>query len=225
MLRRTLYILAFIIAAQACLRAQEQQPTPSNVCPTVTVDCPTGIVPLDQPMTFQATISGGDTSVKSTFTWSTSGCKIIAGQGTPTITVGEFQPGAAYSATVHVGGFSEECRTDASCSAAIDHILRSRMFDAYGSLAFRDEKARLSAFAIELNNNPGAQGYIIAYASRQSRNRTRLHLDRAKNYLIKRHEIDEGRIVTIDGGSRDKSSVELWIVPTGAEPPQPKPSQ
>ncbi|HEY0545689.1 MAG TPA: hypothetical protein VGC91_09960 [Pyrinomonadaceae bacterium] len=224
MLRRIFFSFAFILLAQTSLRAQQSSSALPAQCPSVSVDCPTGIVPLDQPMTFQATISGGDTSVKLTFTWSTSGCKIIDGQGTPTITVGEFQPGAAYTATVHVGGFSEECRTTASCTLAIDHAPLSHIFDEYGSLAFRDEKARLSNFAIELDNNPGAQGYIIAYAGRRRRNRTRRHLHRVKDYLIKRHEIDDGRVVTIDGGYRDKSSVELWIVPTGAEPPKPKPS-
>ncbi len=224
MMRRVLYILAFILLAHMSLSAQDSAPASSATCPTVMVDCPTDIVPLDQPMTFQATIRGGDTSVKPTFTWSTSGCKIIDGQGTPTITVGDFQPGAAYTATVHVGGFSEECRTDASCTAAIDHILRSRMFDVYSSLAFRAEKARLSAFAIELDNNPGAQGYIIAYASRHRRNSTARSLKRAKDYLIKQRGLDEGRVITIDGGHRRKQSAELWIVPTGAEPPKPSPS-
>lgn len=98
------------------------------------------------------------------------------------------------------------------------------MFDAYGSLAFRDEKARLSAFAIELDNNPGAQGYIIAYAGRHRRNRTVRSLKMAKDYLIKQRGIDAGRVVTIDGGYHQKQSVELWIVPTGAEPPKPSPS-
>ena len=99
------------------------------------------------------------------------------------------------------------------------------MFDEYGSLAFRGEKARLSAFAIELENNPGAQGYVIAYAGRQSRNRTERHLQRVKDYLIKERAIDKGRVITIDGDRRQKPSVELWIVPTGAEPPKPKPAR
>lgn len=220
-----LYSIAFIFLSSMSLSAQDSAPAPSNACPTVSVDCPTGIVSPDQPMIFTATISGGDTSVKETFTWSTSGCKIIDGQGTPTITVSELQPGAAYTATVHVSGFSEACRTDASCSIIIDPAPRGRMFDEYGSLVSRKEKACLSAFAAELENNPGAQGYVIAYAGRQRRNGTQRHLQRVKDYLTKERAIDYGRIVTIDGGRRQQAAVELWVVPTGADPPKPKSRQ
>ncbi len=36
-------------------------------------------------------------------------------------------------------------------------------FDEFESLAFDDDKARLDAFAIELQNQPDSQGYIIMY--------------------------------------------------------------
>ena len=43
--------------------------------------------------------------------------------------------------------------------------------------------------------------------------------DRAKNYLVNTRGIEATRITTVDGGCRADLAVELWIVPTGANPP------
>jgi hypothetical protein len=226
-MRRIIFSFAFILLTHMSLSAQQSSPAIPAQCPTVSVDYPTNCPTygIGIPATFTALVSGAEANAKLTFNWTTSSGTILNGQGTPTVTITDAPMYRSLTMTVEVQGLPQGCANTASCTAIICDRVLSRKFDEYGFLSLRDEKARLDNFAIELDNNPGAQGYIIAYAGRQSQNRTRLHLDRAKNYLIKRHEIDEGRIVTIDGGYRDKSSVELWIVPTGAEPPQLKPSQ
>ena len=38
-----------------------------------------------------------------------------------------------------------------------------RKIDEYGNIRFNDEKARLDNFAIELQNDPTAQGYLVCY--------------------------------------------------------------
>jgi hypothetical protein len=90
-------------------------------------------------------------------------------------------------------------------------------FDEYGNIRFNDEKARLDNYAIQLQNSPGSQGYIVAYGSCAGEAQARA--DRAKDYLVNTRGIDAGRLVTIDGGCRSDLSVELWVVPTGATPP------
>jgi len=90
-------------------------------------------------------------------------------------------------------------------------------FDEYGNIRFNDEKARLDNYAIQLQNAPTDQGYIVAYGSCAGEAQARA--DRAKDYLVNTRGIDAGRIVTIDGGCRADLAVELWIVPTGATPP------
>jgi hypothetical protein len=90
-------------------------------------------------------------------------------------------------------------------------------FDEYGDIRFNDEKARLDNYAIQLQNQAGAQGYIIAYGTCEGQGQARA--DRAKNYLVNTRGIEAGRITTIDGGCRADLAVELWIVPTGATPP------
>jgi hypothetical protein len=90
-------------------------------------------------------------------------------------------------------------------------------FDEYGDIKFNDEKARLDNYAIQLQNQPGAQGYILAYGSCEGEAQARA--DRAKGYLVNTRGIDAGRLVTVDGGCRSELLVQLWIVPTGATAP------
>ena len=39
------------------------------------------------------------------------------------------------------------------------HRSDAMKFDEYGNIKFNDEKARLDNYAIQLQNEPGAQGY------------------------------------------------------------------
>ncbi|PWT88305.1 MAG: hypothetical protein C5B55_13350, partial [Blastocatellia bacterium] len=90
-------------------------------------------------------------------------------------------------------------------------------FDEYGNIKFNDEKARLDNYAIQLQNDPGSTGVIIAYGSCAGEAQTRA--DRAKDYLVNTRGIEAGRITTIDGGCRADLTVQLWIVPQGATAP------
>ena len=96
-------------------------------------------------------------------------------------------------------------------------------FDEYGNIKFNDEKARLDNYAIQLQNAPGSQGTIIAYGSCAGEAQARA--DRAKDYLVNTRGIEAGRITTVDGGCRADLTVQLWIVPSGADAPQVDSSQ
>ena len=195
-------------------------------CPTVTVSCP-DTVDVGSPATFTANVTGGDPNVSATYNWSVSAGTITSGQGTPSITVDTTGAGGqTITATVNVGGYPPECNTSASCSTTVNAPRAiARLFDQYGNIAFNDEKARLDNYAIQLQNEPGSQGYIIAYAGRRSRaGEAQARADRAKDYLVNTRGIDPGRIVTVDGGFREDLTVELWIVPTGATPPTASPT-
>jgi hypothetical protein len=193
-------------------------------CPTVTVTCP-DTVEGTQPITFTANVTGGDPNVAATYNWSVSSGTIASGQGTPTITVTGATGGTPVTATVNVGGYPPECNTTASCTTTPTIKPIARLFDQYGNIAFNDEKARLDNFAIQLQNEPGAQGYIIAYGGRRGRaGEAQARADRAKDYLVNTRGVDPGRIVTVDGGFREDLTVELWIVPSGADNPAASPT-
>jgi hypothetical protein len=195
-------------------------------CPDLRVDCPTGLTTEGDPITFTANVSGGDPSASITYNWTVSAGTIRSGQGTPTIQVDTTGIGGqTVTATVELGGVAPECNRTASCSSQVAAKILARKFDEYGNIAFNDEKARLDNFAIELQNDPGAQGYIIAYGGRRARaNEAQARADRAKDYLVNTRGIDAGRLVTVDGGHREELTVELWIVPSGAVPPQASPT-
>jgi hypothetical protein len=184
-------------------------------CPTVSVSCPSD-VDLGSPITFTASVSG-DMSV--TYNWSVSAGTISSGQGTSSITVDTAGLGGqTVTATVELGGLDPSCSRTASCTTGIRPAAAVPVkFDEYGNIKFNDEKARLDNYAIQLQNQPGSQGYIIAYGSCAGEAQARA--DRAKDYLVNTRGIDASRLVTVDGGCRSDLTVELWVVPTGATPP------
>ena len=101
-------------------------------------------------------------------------------------------------------------------------VLTARMVDEYGSLPPGDENARLDNFALALQDEPGAQGYIIAYAGREAlMGEAQALADRAKKYLDSERGMPPGRIVAVSGGRRSEPAGELFIVPIGAPPPSP----
>lgn len=109
--------------------------------------------------------------------------------------------------------------------AASQGVDSGRKFDEYGDIPFKDEKARLDNFAIELKSDPNAVGYLIVYGGRLSvRGIAKTRALRAKNYLVKKGGLTSNRIVWIDGGYREDLNTEIHIAPRGAIAPSPSPS-
>jgi hypothetical protein len=201
-----------------------ERPPVSTSCPAVTVSCvDTG--DYGRPIEFTANISGGDAAVTPTFNWSVPGFRISGGEGTSAITV-EWPPeGGTVKATVVVKGYDPSCFIAASCMTSIIVEPEPRKVDEYGVVAVGDEKQRLNIFDEELQKNPTAEGYLICYGGRRSRaNEAQRRCDRALNFLVVSRRIDAARFVTVDGGFREKFTIELWLVPSGVMPPQASPT-
>lgn len=100
-----------------------------------------------------------------------------------------------------------------------------RKFDEYGDLTISEERRRLDDFARELRNEPNMQGYIIAYGGRRTRvGEARARAERAKNYLVNTRGVEGARIVTIDGGYREKLTVEIFATLKGGAAPTALPT-
>jgi hypothetical protein len=196
-------------------------PPPRPVCPNVSIYCP-DVQQAGTPITFTASVSGGTPGVTPVYNWVVSDGKILSGQGTPTITVDTAGlAGKPVTATVEVAGYNLECR--AQCQASVPAPPNPTKFDEIGEIQRDDEKARLDVFAIELQNSPGAQGYIIGYGGRNRRFGTGAQrAARAREYVVSTRGIDASRIVTLEGSARETGATELWIVPAGAAPPRPR---
>ena len=102
---------------------------------------------------------------------------------------------------------------------------RHHPFDKYSDIPFSDEKARLDNFAASLHNELNFKGYIIAYAGQRARaGEAKARADRAKNYLVNERGIESERVVSIDGGYREKPMVELYFLPRGISAPTATPT-
>lgn len=160
-----------------------------------------------------------------TYNWTVSAGTIVSGQGTPTITVDTTGIGGiTLEVTVIIGGLPKACTKVTSCNV-FGGIRCIRPLDEYGNIKFYDEQARLDNYAVELQNDPTTQGYIMAYGGRVGRaGEAQARAERAKNYLVNKRGIEASRIVTVDGGYREALTVALWLVPSGATPPQASPT-
>lgn len=207
--------------------------TAKSPCPyPVNVSAPASVNEGDY-VTFNANVSyGGGSALNYTWTVSPPTAVIRSGAGTSTIEVDTTGLGKQRVTAILVvddGSGERSCRQTAQASteilAPVPPPVNPRKFDEFNNLAFDDQKARLDNLAIQLQNEPNAQAYIIVYAGRTSRAGTADRLgDRARAYLTQQRGIDPSRIVVVNGGFRDEDYFELWIVPQGAQPPQATPS-
>jgi hypothetical protein len=213
-------------------RSIDIPPITQSPCPyPVKISAPATVADGDQ-ITFSADVPyTGQSALNYTWTVSPPTATITSGAGTPTITVDSTGSGRRVTAILVVddGSGDRACRQTAQAStgilAAAVIPINPKRFDEFPSVAYDDDKARLDNLAIELQNSPGSTGYVIAYAGR---GRRAGHADRmgrrALDYLVTTRGIDSGRVVFINGGTRERDTYELWIVPQGAEPPRPTPT-
>jgi hypothetical protein len=97
-------------------------------------------------------------------------------------------------------------------------------FDEYGRIGGCDHSARLDNFAIQLQNEPAATGYILIYGPEGEGWGTRQTLFEIINdYLVNSRGIAKDRIQLIHGGRNinlREPKVELWLAPPGAPAPE-----
>ena len=197
-------------------------PVVQPACPAIEISCPT-YVAIDQPLTFTSRYTGGvPANVNPVYNWTVSAGTIIEGQGTGTIKVDtKGLSGETVRATLSMGGYTLECSADCAVTIPLPK-LTSHKFDEFPDISRNDEKARLDNFAIELQNDPTATAYVIVYPGKTSkRGDVQHHSSRIVEYLVHSRGLDERRIVTLIGTTRDQLHVELWVTPQGAAPPTP----
>ncbi|HXU35168.1 MAG TPA: hypothetical protein VN937_02310 [Blastocatellia bacterium] len=225
----TFALLLLNLSLQASFVSAQQKAPAKPDCPVTKVTCPDTVY-INDKLEMTANVSGGDSNVTPTYNWSVSAGTIESGQGTSTIAIStkDLSDSESVTATVDVGGFSRDCgygQTAASCTTSVMKKAEARKLDEYGKLLLKDENERLDKFTMELQMDPTAQAYIIAYGGRLSRAGDAQKLaDKAKVYLVTKRGVDRDRIVTIDGGHREQPAVELWLVPSRASLPKPTPT-
>ncbi|MDQ1612913.1 MAG: hypothetical protein QOG00_2844 [Pyrinomonadaceae bacterium] len=197
-------------------------------CPTVTVSCPdTAADGLESGLTFTANVSGGDPNVTPTFNWTISAGTISSGQGTSSIQVDTTGIGGqTVTATVDVGGFRRECSTSNSCTTSVAKKSAPTVkFAEYVTRDLSANKSQLDRFVNALQQDPTAQGYLIAYGGRTSQPEdAQKAADNATDYTMNTRKMDGARTLSGVGGYREQPTVELWIAPAGGTPPLATPT-
>jgi len=186
-------------------------------CPNISISCP-DTTALGSTVTFTADVSGGTPGITPIYAWTISAGRIISGQGTNSITVDNTGLGGQdIKATIEVGGYGRVCSATCTTQIPAPPVIRLP-FDQFPDIQRNDEKARLDNFAIQLQGEPDARGYIIVYGGGNSK-AARDRAIRMRGYLVNTRNLDSSRIVTLIGNPRGDLKIELWIVPAGAEPP------
>lgn len=216
------YLIAVLVLLSFPASAQQAAVS----CPTVRVSCPDS-VRAGEELTFTASVSGGAAGVTPTYNWTVSAGTISSGQGTATIIVDTAGTGGqTITATVDVGNFPRECSTSHSCTTSV--AAKSVPAKKVGEYVTRDLKANtamLDDFVIALQNDPTAQGYIIAYGGRTSRPEdAQKAADNATDYTMNTRKMDGARTLSGVGGYREEPTIELWIAPEGGTPPLATPT-
>ena len=223
-IRRAVLCLIGVLLLAAAMNASGQDATAS--CPAVRVSCPDS-VQVGADLTFTANVSGGPSGVTPTYNWTVSAGSIKSGQGTSTIEVDTTGTGGqTVTATVDVGGFARECSTSQSCTTSVEEKAAPAV--KFGEYVTRDLSANqkmLDDFVIALQNDPEAQGYIIAYGGKTSRpDDAQKAAGNATDYTMNVRKMDGARTLSGVGGYREEPTIELWIAPPGAAPPMATPT-
>jgi hypothetical protein len=84
----------------------------------------------------------------------------------------------------------------------------------------------LDEYALKLAFGKELRAYILVYGGRDTtaQDELRIRRSRIKRYLVNERGMETTRITVVDSGFRENLSIELWLVPQGAEPPEMKPT-
>ena len=97
--------------------------------------------------------------------------------------------------------------------------------DSFTFTSLNQARPILDSFARTLLAEQEMEGHVIVYGGRTScQGEAQQVLGLIKGYLVRRHNINERRIITVDGGYRERTTYEIWRVRTGLAGPEPVPT-
>lgn len=189
------------------------------------------------PLTFAVEVQDiSSLSLQLRYAWtiSPSSVRLLSGAGTPSITVETAKMnGKRITVSLAVEGMTKDmpCRVTADASTTVVSPrtpAQPHKFAEFPSTNFSRDKEQLDRLATFIHNSPEAGAYLIIYSGRRSQLGQANRLStRARNYLLKSSVIsgiDPKWVVAVNGGNRERETYEIWIVPRGAQPPQPTPT-
>lgn len=191
-----------------------------DACPVLSVIEPAAAVEAGENLIFTAEVKGGSSDI--IYSWTVDQGEIINGQGTPTITVStKGLENETVNASVSIsGGFLDECKSEASGAGVVTSKPKPVLVDKFVRGNCEDLLARMDGFFVQLQNNPTAQGYILINGKRRA---TEVALRESRNWIKMRGFSPDRITFVLDIGFSERAELEMYLVPPGAEPPEPQP--
>jgi hypothetical protein len=149
------------------------------------------------------------------FDWNISSGTITDGQGTEKITVLSGSDADRIYVNVDMKGPMFP-NVSESCSVAVDPLPKAVLFDESKFVTQGYLKRILDAYFVELDNNPTSQGYLMMYAQLP---RHYAQIERVVKSHMRVRRFDATRITLVRSEKNPHATVQLWVVPAGAENP------
>lgn len=215
-------------SARNCICLKVNTIDVSRKCPyNIVVDGPDRVLEGDI-ITFSSRNLVTEGAIPVNYKWTVSGGTITSGLGTPSITVDTKgmggRPVKAYlDVTDDVYGSTCMQKNEVETNVDEQIIPKPYQCDIFESKSRDDDKARFDNCVLRLQETPNSQIYVILY---QGTTKGSLNVDRLSkqtlDYFVKTRGVDPRQIVITKWGSRPRTTVEVWIVPPGAQPPVPQ---
>ena len=117
-----------------------------------------------------------------------------------------------------------DCRANPAQAGKSRNRESAQKFAEYGDIPLTEENQHLDNLAVQLISGE-LTAYIIVYAGRRAHPfEARQHLQRLFSYLFDEHNIDEHQLMTIDGGFRESTAVEIFLIPRKTKGPEATPT-
>jgi hypothetical protein len=195
------------------------------------LSCPENLVVSGETVSVGVSFEGGHIGEKyePTYSWSVSNGLIVSGQGTREV---RLQFDARMGDVVDVMMNREFQRAhfpgvqrEASCRILLAKPPEARMTDEFRTRGNNCEEglARLDAFLVELNNDPGANGVIVIYGDTTASGAARIRELQLRRYASRR-KFDPTRLIFTQGAARESGTTQFWLVPAGAAQPDVEPA-
>lgn len=114
---------------------------------------------------------------------------------------------------INLGGGPPEFERERSCRLKIDPTCAPPfLYDQYEDISLKDEQQRLDRLGRYLTvEGSGSVAYVVAYAGRTSCLwEAERRANRARQYLEANYKLDTSRVITVDGGFREKLTVDFF---------------
>lgn len=211
LLLTSIFVLAFCFAAFG----------QDSLCPTISITGPAEVVMPKENVNFSAKVDGEIRNLELKYFWSVDKGKIIDGQGTTIVTIGEVPLDSTLTATVEIKGLPEDCPKIASGTMVTPHgPTRSIEIEQLKTSASQLDKLKFDKLIVALEDEPAATAYIIIYTNEKtSTKKLKQKKGQIRKYLSDKNAPAD-RVVIVDGGSGE-DLIRLFIVHAGAEPPIP----